>query len=401
MAVSQPENRGPPPGFGAARSLPFAHDGHPHIERDTADPVPACRGDPRAASSSSSRSAATRSCPARRSMPGRRPDAAVHELRDGPVQGRADRRREARLHAGRRTTSGCLRVAGKHNDFEEVGRTPRHHTFFEMLGNWSFGDYFKREAIHWAWQFLTRDLGIPGGADRGHRLHHRRHRLRRLEGRDRAAAGAARPLGRLPGRRREELVADGRHRAVRSVLGAPLRPRRAPVRGPATACPTTPSTARAGSRSGTSCSWSSSCIPTARLTPLPAPGVDTGLGLERIASVVQQVPTNYDTTCSRRSTTKMRELLGHDPEAFEQERFSYQVIADHSRAVTFLVADGVTPSNEGRGYVLRRILRRAVRHGRLLGPDGAVPRRDRAGRDRHDVGRVSASRGTARRGPRA
>ncbi len=101
--------------------------------------------------------------------------------------------------------------------------------------------------------------------------------------------------------------------------------------------------------------------------PLPFTSVDTGLGLERLASVLQQVPTNYDIDIFQPIHARMRELLGHDPDAFEAERFSYQVIADHSRAVTFLVADGVLPSNEGRGYVLRRILRRAVRHGRLLG----------------------------------
>ena len=107
--------------------------------------------------------------------------------------------------------------------------------------------------------------------------------------------------------------------------------------------------------------------PDRSLTPLPAPGVDTGMGLERVASVVQGVTSNYDTDLFAPIHARMRELLGHDPEGFEQERFSYQVIADHSRAVTFLVGDGVLPANEGRGYVLRRILRRAVRHGRLLG----------------------------------
>ena len=101
--------------------------------------------------------------------------------------------------------------------------------------------------------------------------------------------------------------------------------------------------------------------------PLPFPSVDTGLGLERLASVLQQVPTNYDTDLFTPIHARMRELLGHDPDAFESERFSYQVIADHSRAVTFLIADDVLPSNEGRGYVLRKLFRRAVRHGRLLG----------------------------------
>jgi len=104
-----------------------------------------------------------------------------------------------------------------------------------------------------------------------------------------------------------------------------------------------------------------------RREPLPMKSVDTGMGLERLTSVIQQVPTNYDTDLFTPIHAAMRELLGHDPESFEAERFSYQVIADHSRAVTFLVADGVAPSNEGRGYVLRRILRRAVRHGLLLG----------------------------------
>ncbi len=101
--------------------------------------------------------------------------------------------------------------------------------------------------------------------------------------------------------------------------------------------------------------------------PLPFTSVDTGMGLERLASVLQQVPTNYDTDLFTPIHARMRELMGHDPDAFETERFSYQVIADHSRAVTFLIGDDVLPSNEGRGYVLRKLFRRAVRHGRLLG----------------------------------
>ena len=110
--------------------------------------------------------------------------------------------------------------------------------------------------------------------------------------------------------------------------------------------------------------------------PLPFKSVDTGMGLERLASVLQGVTTNYDTDLFTPIHARMRELLGHDPETFESERFSYQVIADHFARMTFLVADGVLPANEGRGYVLRRILRRAVRHGRLLGRHGAVPGAD-------------------------
>src|SRR3954452_16608538 len=108
-------------------------------------------------------------------------------------------------------------------------------------------------------------------------------------------------------------------------------------------------------------------LPDGERVPLPFKSVDTGMGLERLTSVLQGVTTNYDTDLFTPIHTRMRELLGHDPEAFESERFSYQVIADHSRAMTFLIADGVLPSNEGRGYVLRKLFRRAVRHGRLLG----------------------------------
>ena len=260
----------------------------------------------------------------------------------------------------------CLRVAGKHNDFEEVGRTPRHHTLFEMLGNWSFGDYFKREAIHWAWDFLTRDLGIPG---------------------DRLAATVY-------------STDDVAHAVWKDEIGLPPERlvrwgdfpagdeknwwRMADI-GPCGPCSELHYDRGAHLSEGPECvpDHSEHCPrwlevwnlvfmefelhPDRSLTPLPAPGVDTGMGLERVASVVQGVTSNYDTDLFAPIHDRMRELLGQDPDAFEASRFSYQVIADHSRAVTFLVADGVQPSNEGRGYVLRRIMRRAIRHGRLLG----------------------------------
>ena len=261
----------------------------------------------------------------------------------------------------------CLRVAGKHNDFEEVGRTPRHHTLFEMLGNWSFGDYFKREAIHWAWEFLTQDLGIP--AERLAATTYRDDEESWAVWRDEIGLPPERmaTLGRR--RRRATTRTSGAWRrrapavpAARSTTTAAPSSPRAP-----TASPTTASTARAGWRSGTSCSWSSTSSPTGRACRCRSRSVDTGMGLERLASVLQGVATNYDTDLFTPIHARMRELMRHDPDAFESERFSYQVIADHSRAITFLIADGVLPANEGRGYVLRRIVRRAVRHGRLLG----------------------------------
>jgi alanyl-tRNA synthetase len=262
----------------------------------------------------------------------------------------------------------CLRVAGKHNDFEEVGRTPRHHTLFEMLGNWSFGDYFKREAIHWAWEFLTRDLGIPG----------ERLAATTYTTDDLAFEVWRDEIGLPP----ERLVRWGDFPA-----GDEKNWWRMADTGPCGPCSEIHFDRGAHLSEGPHCipDHSETCprwleiwnlvfmefelAADRSMTPLPAPGVDTGMGLERLASVLQQVPTNYDTDLFAPIHARMRELLEHDPDDFEAERFSYQVIADHSRAVTFLIGDDVLPSNEGRGYVLRRILRRAVRHGRLLGRD--------------------------------
>jgi alanyl-tRNA synthetase len=259
----------------------------------------------------------------------------------------------------------CLRVAGKHNDFEEVGRTPRHHTLFEMLGNWSFGDYFKRDAIRWGWDFLTRDLGIP--ADRLAATTYTDDEVAWSIWRD--------EIGLPPERmaRWGDVDNGDDHNFWRMADTGPCGP-----------C------SEIHYDRGEHLSEGPECIPDHSehcprwleiwnlvfmefdqrpdgRYPLPFTSVDTGMGLERLASVLQQVPTNYDTDLFLPIHARMRELLGHDPDVFESERFSYQVIADHSRAVTFLIGDDVLPSNEGRGYVLRRILRRAVRHGRLLG----------------------------------
>jgi alanyl-tRNA synthetase len=260
----------------------------------------------------------------------------------------------------------CLRVAGKHNDFEEVGRTPRHHTFFEMLGNWSFGDYFKREAIHWSWEFLTGDLGIPA---------------------ERLAATTYRDDEESWSVWRDEIGLPPERMARWGDVDAGDDKNfwRMAETGPCGPC------SEIHYDRGAEFSEGPQCIPDhsehcprwleiwnlvfmefdqqadGERVPLPFRSVDTGMGLERLASVVQGVATNYDTDLFTPIHARMRELMGHDPDAFESERFSYQVIADHTRAITFLIADGVLPSNEGRGYVLRRIVRRAVRHGRLLG----------------------------------
>ncbi len=259
----------------------------------------------------------------------------------------------------------CLRVAGKHNDFEEVGRSPWHHTFFEMLGNWSFGDYFKREAIHWAWEFLTQDLGIPPN---------------RLAATTYTDDEVARRIW------REEIgLPEDRMAAWGDVdRGDDHNFWRMADTGPCGPCSEVHFDRGAHLAEGPECrpDHSEHCPrwveiwnlvfmefdqrPEGR-EPLPFPSVDTGMGLERMASVIQQVGSNYDTDLFAPIHVRMRELLGHDPEEFEAERFSYQVIADHSRAATFLIADGVLPSNEGRGYVLRKLIRLAVRHGRLLG----------------------------------
>ena len=258
-----------------------------------------------------------------------------------------------------------LRVAGKHNDFEEVGRTTRHNTFFEMLGNWSFGDYFKREAIHWAWEFLTEEMGIPG------------ERLAATTYTDDDAAWAIwrDEIGLPPERMARWGNVDS---------GDDNNFWRMADTGPCGPCSEIHFDRGAYLSEGPGCipDHSENCPrwleiwnlvfmefeqrPGGRV-PLPFTSVDTGMSLERLASVVQQVPSNFDTDVFTPIHARMRVLMGHDPEAFEAERFSYQVIADHSRAMTFLIADGVLPANEGRGYVLRRIIRRAVRHGRLLG----------------------------------
>jgi alanyl-tRNA synthetase len=260
----------------------------------------------------------------------------------------------------------CLRVAGKHNDFEEVGRTPRHQTLFEMLGNWSFGDYFKREAIGWAWEFLTVELQIDPA----------RLAATVYTDDDDAYRLWTEEIGLPPERvvRWGNVAAGDFHNFWQMADTGPCGP-----------C------SELHYDRGVELSEGPDCVPDhsetcprwlefwnlvfmqydraadGTLTPLPFQSVDTGMGLERTASILQGVESNYRTDLFQPIIERLAQHLGHDPQTVEAERFSYQVVADHSRAMTFLIAEGVHPSNEGPGYVLRRIMRRAVRHLRLMG----------------------------------
>ena len=272
---------------------------------------------------------------------------------------------ERRDYARATTCQKCVRAGGKHNDLENVGRTARHHTFFEMLGNFSFGDYFKADAIAFAWEFLTRDLGLdPGrltatvftdddeafglwktvaglGADR----------VLRLGAEDNFwAMGDTGPCGPCS----EVHFHQGDHIACAEVAAG------RPCLGPACECDRWLEV------------WNLVFMRFNRdaggtLTPLPRPSIDTGMGLERVTAVVQGKQSNFDTDLLAPLLDRIAALARTPYRAREEDDVSMRVVADHARAATFLIADGVVPSNEWRGYVLRRIMRRAMRHGRRLG----------------------------------
>jgi alanyl-tRNA synthetase len=262
------------------------------------------------------------------------------------------------------TSQKCVRAGGKHNDLEEVGRTARHHTFFEMLGNFSFGDYFKEEAVLFAWDFLTGELGLDG--DRLFvSVHHSD---------DEAAALWTSKVGldpdrvfRLGDEDNFWQMADTGPCGPCSELHYDLRSeeeRAAPLDREAFV--------RLGEAGEIVELWNLVFMQYDRdeegtLNPLPAPSIDTGAGLERLAAVLQGVESNFHTDLFTPLLDRVAQEVGRPYAADEEEGLSYRVLADHARAVAFLLADGVFPSNEGRGYVLRRILRRGVRHAWLLG----------------------------------
>ena len=272
---------------------------------------------------------------------------------------------ERRAYVRATTSQKCVRAGGKHNDLENVGRTARHHTFFEMLGNFSFGDYFKAEAIAFAWEFLTRDLALDEKRliatvytddDDAFALWKRvsgfgDDRVLRLGEEDNFwAMGDTGPCGPCS----EVHFHQGDH------LACPEEAAGRKCLGPACECDRWLEV------------WNLVFMQFNRdasgtMTPLPRPSIDTGMGLERIAAVVQGKESNYDTDLFAPLIAEVAALARRRYGAAEADDVSMRVIADHARTSAFLIADGVTPSNEWRGYVLRRIMRRAMRHGRMLG----------------------------------
>jgi alanyl-tRNA synthetase len=274
--------------------------------------------------------------------------------------------KERRPYSRAVTVQKCVRAGGKHNDLENVGRTARHHTFFEMLGNFSFGDYFKEKAVDFGWEFLTGTLGLP--ADRLWVTIH--------EGDAAMGIGPddeARSLWRryVPDTRIVACSTKDNFWAMGDT--GPCGPCSEIVfdQGPGIGC------GRPTCAVGCDCDrylelWNLVFMQFERsadgvLAPLPRPSIDTGAGLERIAAILQRVPSNFDTDLLRPIISMVEELTGKRYGSDAPIDVSMRVVADHARATTFLVSDGVLPSNEGRGYVLRRILRRGLRHGRLLG----------------------------------
>jgi alanyl-tRNA synthetase len=269
---------------------------------------------------------------------------------------------EKRDYTRAASSQKCVRAGGKHNDLENVGYTRRHHTFFEMLGNFSFGDYFKAEAIEFAWDLITKDYGLPKDKlyvtvfredDEAERLWQQvagvpKSRIFRLDEKDNfwqmGDTGPCGPcseihfdLGREaaePGREHEQFPLDGGGRFVEIWNLVFMQYNR--------------------DASG-------------KLTPLPRPSIDTGMGLERLAAILQGKLSNYETDLIRPIVERAGELFGVAPGSDPKIDTALRINADHARATAFLINDGVLPSNDGRGYVLRKIMRRAMRHARLAG----------------------------------
>ncbi|MGH7646139.1 MAG: alanine--tRNA ligase, partial [Gemmatimonadales bacterium] len=272
------------------------------------------------------------------------------------------------------TCQKCVRAGGKHNDLEQVGHTARHHTFFEMLGNFSFGDYFKKEAIAFAWEWVTSPEWLGIEPDRLYvTVHHQDDEARRLW-REVTGIADARIYG-LGDKDNFWQMAETGPAGPNNEIYVDLRGKRGlRGKGEGGRGKGTPSLEQfvALQDEGTLLEiWNLVFMqydlqPDGTRSPLPKPSVDTGAGLERIAAVMQGVPSNFDTDLFTPILEHAVEVIGR-PYDRGPAGASFRVLADHARAVAFLLADGVYPSSDGRGYVLRRILRRAVRHAWLLG----------------------------------
>ncbi|MFN2270379.1 MAG: alanine--tRNA ligase [Anaerolineae bacterium] len=271
-------------------------------------------------------------------------------------------------------TQKCMRVSGKHNDLEDVGHDGSHHTFFEMLGNWSFGDYYKKEAIAWAWELLTEVFGLP--KDRLWATVFKDEQGE-LEADEEAATLWRSETDINPA----HIVYLGRKDNFWEMADTgPCGPNSEIIldRGPE-ACSRQDDPDHVCRVEG-DCGrylelWNLVFIQYNRdseggLHPLPAKHVDTGMGFERLVSVLQGADANYDTDLFMPIIRRVQEMVGHSGAEMEENIVAYRVIADHGRAITFLVGDGVLPGNEGRNYVLRMILRRAARFGRKVGFSG-------------------------------
>jgi len=263
------------------------------------------------------------------------------------------------------TCQKCVRAGGKHNDLEQVGHTARHHTFFEMLGNFSFGDYFKKEAIEYAWEWVTSEAWLGIDPDRLYvTVHHSDDEARQLW-RKITGLSDARIFG-LGDKDNFWQMADTGPAGPNTEILVDMR-----EKGEGRGTPSLDDFVRLSEAGKFLEIWNLVFMqydlqPDGSRKPLPKPSVDTGAGLERIASIMQGVPSNFDTDLFQPIIAQAVEVVGR-PYDRGPAGAPYRVLADHARAVAFLLADGVYPSNEGRGYVLRRILRRAVRHAWLLG----------------------------------
>ena len=270
--------------------------------------------------------------------------------------------REKRGYSRAASSQKCVRAGGKHNDLENVGYTRRHHTFFEMLGNFSFGDYFKAEAIEFAWDLITKDYGLPKDKlyvtvfredDEAEELWQKvtgipKSRIYRLDEKDNfwqmGDTGPCGPCSEIhfdmgpaaseAGHEHEEFPSDAGGRFV-EIWNLVFMQYDRDVSG--------------------------------KLTPLPRPSIDTGMGLERVAAVLQGKISNYDTDLIYPIIENAAQLFGVTPGDDARVDTVLRIAADHARAAAFLVHDGVMPSNEGRGYVLRKIMRRALRNVRMIG----------------------------------